>query len=415
MTAIAATSDVRPAAPIDNRRSLIAGRLLILVAIVVFSLSLRAAVTSLTPLLSRISGDMGFDSTITGTFGMLPAVMFALAGFVAPALSRRIGLERLAFCAAIATAVGTAGRAAMTDVVGLLGFMTIALAGMGLGNIVIPPLIKRYFGDRVALMSAIFMCGVQLGTILPAAAAVPLAEAHGWRISLAVWALIPIATFLPWALICRGRLVTAGGDGAAPETLEKIVGVWRSPVARGLTVMFAATSLMTYSMFTWIPQIITTAGGSERLGGAMVAVFSMSGLTAAFIAPALCARLANPYPVVVGAAVCFLVGFAGLLWLPLTATVVWVLILGLGPSTFPAAMTLINLRCRTGAGSAALSGVVQGGGYLIASSGPLVFGVLHDMSGQWTFSFAFLVVAVVALLAGGYHACKPRYLEDTIR
>jgi CP family cyanate transporter-like MFS transporter len=146
----------------------------------------------------------------------------------------------------------------------------------------------------------------------------------------------------------------------------------------------------------------------------MVAVFSMSGLIAAFVAPALCARLANPFPVVVGAAVCFLIGFAGLLWWPLSGTGVWVFILGLGPSTFPAAMTLINLRCRTGAGSAALSGFMQGNGYLIASLGPLVFGVLHELTGQWNLSFGFLLAAVVALLVGGYHACKPRFVEDTL-
>ena len=46
--------------------------------------SLRAAITSLTPLLSRISGDLNFGTTITGAFGMLLTVMFALAGFVAP-------------------------------------------------------------------------------------------------------------------------------------------------------------------------------------------------------------------------------------------------------------------------------------------------------------------------------------------
>jgi CP family cyanate transporter-like MFS transporter len=378
---------------------------------VLFALSLRSAVTSLTPLLSRISVEIGFGSSVIGAIGMLPALMFASAGFFAPALGRRIGLERLALCAAAATVVGTFGRAAMSDVVGLLGFMMLALAGMGIGNIVIPPLIKRYFSDRLALLSAVFMVGVQLGTIVPAAAAVPLAEAHGWRISLAIWALIPLASVVPWALVGRGRRAALSPD--APS--ERISGVWRSPVTRGLTVMFAATSLITYSMFTWIPQLITTAGGSERLGGEMVAAFSMSGLIAAFVAPALCARLANPFPVVVGAAVCFLIGFAGLLWWPLSGTVVWVLILGLGPSTFPAAMTLINLRCRTGAGSAALSGFMQGGGYLIASLGPLLFGVLHELTGRWTTSFGFLLAAVVALLIGGYHACKPRFVEDSLQ
>jgi CP family cyanate transporter-like MFS transporter len=406
-----------------------AGRVLIVLAIVLFALSLRSAVTSLTPLLSRISTELGFGSSVIGAIGMLPALMFASAGFIAPALGRRFGLERLALCAAVATVAGTVGRAAMSDVVGLLTFMMLALAGMGIGNIVIPPLIKRYFSDRLALMSAVFMAGVQLGTIVPAAAAVPLADAHGWRISLAVWGLIPLASLLPWALVSRGRGGAASTRAASGQTSgqmasgqtasdqaspEKIAGVWRSPVTQGLTVMFAATSLMTYSMFTWIPQLITTAGGTERLGGEMVAVFSMSGLIAAFLAPALCARLVNPFPVVVGAAICFLIGFAGLLWWPLSGTFVWVLILGLGPSTFPAAMTLINLRCRTGAGSAALSGFMQGGGYLIASLGPLVFGILHELSGRWTLSFGFLLAAVAALLFGGHHACKPRFVEDTL-
>lgn len=397
----------------DVRRPLMAGRVLVLLAIAVFSLSLRAAVTSLTPLLSRISTDMAFGSAIVGVFGTLPTAMFAVGGFAAPALGRRIGLERLALIAATATAIGTGGRAVASNPAGLLALMTVALLGMGIGNVVIPPLIKRYFGDHVGTMSAVFVCCIQIGTIVPAALAVPIAEAHGWRISLAVWALIPLSTLLPWLIVSHGSRsrVAAGSDQQA----EAAGPVWRSPVAVGITVMFAMTSLITYSMFTWIPQIITTAGGTERLGGSMVAAFSLSGFAAALVTPSLCARMANPFPIVIGCVICLLVGFAGLLWSPLTGTVVWMIILGLGPSTFPAAITLINLRSRTGAGSAALSGFVQGVGYLVACAGPLMFGVLHELSGQWTLSFALLLIAVVALIIGGYQACKPRCFEDTIR
>ncbi|SHY31475.1 MFS family transporter [Mycobacteroides abscessus subsp. abscessus] len=48
--------------------------------------------------------------------------------------------------------------------------------------------------------------------------------------------------------------------------------------------------------------------------------------------------------------VCFLIGFAGLLWLPMHGTAVWVVALGFGPSTFPLGLTLVNLRTRTPAG-----------------------------------------------------------------
>jgi MFS transporter, CP family, cyanate transporter len=393
-------------------RRVVAGRIIVLLAIVLFSLALRAAVTSLTPLMSRVSGAVGFGSAVTGILGMLPTAMFALAGFAGPALSRRIGLERLAWCAAAATAVGTAGRAVLPDVAGLLGFTSLALAGMGIGNIVIPPLIKRYFADHLAPMSAVYTSCIQLGTIIPAALAVPIADAHGWQVSLGVWALVPLVALLPWSMITFRRRAVETAEHRASET---IAAVWRSPVTWGLTVLFGMTSLNTYALLTWIPQIITSAGGSEAFGGAMVAVFSISGFVAALFTPALVVRFANPFPVVIGCAICFVIGFAGLLWLPLTATLVWVLVVGLGPSTFAGAITLINLRCRTAAGATALSGFIQGGGYLVACAGPLVFGVLHQVSGRWVLSFGFLVLTIGALLVGGYQACKPRYLEDTIR
>ncbi|MGV7942682.1 MFS transporter, partial [Mycobacterium kansasii] len=47
-------------------RSVKQGRLLVLLAIVLFALTLRTAVTSLTPLLTQISEDLHFGATIIG-------------------------------------------------------------------------------------------------------------------------------------------------------------------------------------------------------------------------------------------------------------------------------------------------------------------------------------------------------------
>ena len=58
------------------------GRLMVLVAILLFALCLRSAVTSLTPLLTQISHEIGFGSAVIGVFGMLPTAMFAVAGLV---------------------------------------------------------------------------------------------------------------------------------------------------------------------------------------------------------------------------------------------------------------------------------------------------------------------------------------------
>ncbi|TQF66133.1 MFS transporter [Rhodococcus spelaei] len=399
-----------------SRRSLAAGRLIVLVAIVLSALTLRTAVTSITPLLDEIGAEIGFNSTVTGVFGMLPTAMFAVFGILTPRFALRFGLERVALAAMVMTAIGIATRSAMSGTLGLLLFSALALGGMGIGNVVIPPLVKRYFSDRLAVVSTVYITCVQIGTMLPALVAVPLADAFGWRTSLGVWALLPVAAALPWIGVIASRRGRDRSDVTAEETAasgEPVGQAWRSPVAWGMAGMFGMTSLITYSMFTWIPKILTEAGASTGFGGTMVALFSAVGFIAAIGAPSLCTRIANPFPVVLGCVVCYLVGFGGLLFAPMAAPVAWIIAIGLGPSTFPMSLTLINLRTRTGAGSAALSGFTQGLGYAVACIGPLLFGVLHDATDGWTWPFALLLVAVAVMTVGAYQACKPRYLEDS--
>ena len=91
----------------------------------------------------------------------------------------------------------------------------------------------------------------------------------------------------------------------------------------------------------------------------------------------------------------------------------WMVLLGLGPGTFPLLLTLINLRTRTSAGAVSLSGFTQGVGYAIAAVGPLLVGVLYGATGRWELPFGLLFVTLGVLLAAGWVACRPVMLEDT--
>ncbi|PXX69037.1 CP family cyanate transporter-like MFS transporter [Nocardia tenerifensis] len=399
----------------QRRRALTEGRLLVLAAIIMSALTLRVAVTAFSPLAERIGADVGYGTAVVGVFGMIPTAMFALSGLLTPVLVRRFGLERTALLAMLMAGTGQLVRVLLSGTAELLVFSALALAGMGIGNVVIPPLVKRYFADRVAVVSSLYIMMVQLGTVVPAFVAVPIADGHGWRISLGLWAVLGFAAAVPWIGVLRDRRgrevvdTTALGAADAPRTGR----VWRSPVAWGMAGMFGMTSLITYAMFTWLPKILSDAGASAGFGGSMLGLFAVVGLVAALSAPAVVTRFRNPFPVVVGCAVFFVVSFAGLLIAPMSAPILWVVLLGLGPSTFPMALTLINLRTNTPGGSAALSGFTQGVGYAVACVGPLLFGVLHSMTDGWGVPFALLAVAVLVLLAGAWQACKPRMLEDT--
>lgn len=418
-TTITAKTAAKPQTPpvidqLRTKRHLTEGRLLVLAAIIMSALTLRVAVTAFTPLATQIGQDIGYGTAIVGVFGMLPTAFFAVAGLLTPVLVRRFGLEKTALIAMLMAGTGSALRALVPDTWELLTFSALALTGMGIGNVVIPPLVKRYFPDRLALLSSVYIVMVQLGTVIPAMIAVPVAEAHGWRISLGLWALLGFAAALPWLGVLRDRRGHAKVDKTAlPKDAQATGKPWRSPVAWGMALMFGMTSLITYSVFTWLPTILHDAGATLAYGGSMVGIFALIGLVAAFTAPTIVARVANPFPVVIGCALCYFVGFVGLLVAPMSATLVWVLLLGLGPSTFPMALTLINLRTRTAAGSASLSGFTQGVGYSVACIGPVLFGVLHSMTGSWEVPFIMLSVAVFVMLAGAWQACKPRMLEDS--
>ncbi|MBN8769383.1 MAG: MFS transporter [Stenotrophomonas nitritireducens] len=390
--------------------SLFKGRLLAFAAIILVSANLRSAVTSLTPLLDRLGHLFDFGSTMTGVLGMMPTAAFALLGLSTPRLIRWLGLERTAALTMLLATAGLLLRASADSVGTLLAGSAVALAGMGIGNVVVPPLVKRYFADRVGTLSTLYITVLQAGTMVPALLAVPVADRFDWRISLGMWSLLSLAALLPWLMLARR---TPRPQGAAATTVAHAPGrVWKTSLGWGMALMFGMTSLGTYSLFTWLPKVMVEAGASESFGGVMVAVYSAIGLLPSLLVPALAVRMRNPFPIAMLVFGLNAIAFAGLLWAPMQAPWLWAVIAGLGPSTFPLGLTLINLRTRTPAGSAALSGFMQGVGYSLASLGPLLFGWLHGFSGGWAWSFAFLMLCSLVLLIAAWFACKPQQLED---
>ena len=415
------------------------GWLLALAGITLAAFNLRTAVTSITPLLDVVGNEFGFGATMAGVIGMLPAAAFAAFGAATPAIARRLGLERTVLLAMALAAAGLVLRSVAGNMTMLIAGSLVSLAGMGIGNVVLPPLVKRWFPHRVGALSVVYITALQAGTIMAALLAVPLADAFGWRLSMGSWALVAAVAMLPWLALLRPA-ADRGGDAAmasaattAPAALAGIDSdddvpaagateldstpasrsrVWHTSLGWGMALMFGMTSLATYAMFTWMPRIFTDAGASPAFGGAMVALYTGFSLLGGLVIPGLAVRMPNTF---VLAAICALAqfsGFYGLWQAPMAAPWLWATLVGIGGCTFPLGLTLINLRTRTPDGSAALSGFTQGLGYSLACLGPLLFGMLKDASGGWAWPFAMLSASVVVMLAGAWQACRPRFLED---
>ena len=60
--------------------------------------------------------------------------------------------------------------------------------------------------------------------------------------------------------------------------------------------------------------------------------------------------------------------------------------------------------------SASLSAFTQGGGYLVATAGPLAVGLLHAVTGTWTVPVLALLVVIVFEGTVGWQAGRARTL-----
>ena len=185
-----------------------------LLGIMLVSLSLRTAVAALSPIVDHITGEVPFDNLALAIVGSAPPIAFAVAGLLTPLLARRVGLERALLIAVGRMIVGHLGRALAPSSTLLVVATVVTLLGVGVGNVLLPPVVKRYFPDRVGLVTAIYATILSVSTAVPALVAVPIADAAGWRVSLGVWFVVAATAAIPWIpLALRARRPSREADG----------------------------------------------------------------------------------------------------------------------------------------------------------------------------------------------------------
>lgn len=397
-------------------RPLWAGRSLALVGIVAVAFNLRSAVASLSPILVDLEREIPLTALAVGFLGMLPPLCYAVFGIITPVLARRFGLEVTLLVSLGGLAVGLAGRGLAPSAGWLLAASTLTFAAIGVGNVLLPPLVKRYFPDRIGLVTTVYITAMSVSTFLPPLVAVPVADAAGWRFSLGLWGVLALASLVPWIALLvhpRREIPAELPEEAEPGLLRY---AFRSPLAWALMIVFAVSGFNAYALFAWLPLILQeTAGSSPAEAGALLSLFAAMGLPAALAVPVLAARHGAVRILVAVGSASLVLGYLGLIVAPSTATGLWVALVGIGPLFFPLALVLINLRTRTHTGAVALSGFVQSVGYVAVAIGPVAVGLLHDATGEWTLPLLFLLASAVPAALAGAVVARPRFFEDERR
>jgi CP family cyanate transporter-like MFS transporter len=390
-----------------DRVPVVAGGALLAVAVVLTALNLRPAVTSVAPLLGDMRDELGTSATWAGGLTTIPGLCFAAAGLAAPRLAQRFGLGRVISMALVALTAGLAIRAVDGPYV-VIGATLLACAGIALVNVLIPVVIKGSFPARIGLMTGIYTAALQGGGALGSAVTPGLEEPlGGWRAALAAWAVVAVIALVAWLPASRHHR----GAWATPATpTGERRSLLRSRLAWTVTLFFGCQAFLAYIVMGWLPQVFIDNGVGKVESGLLVGLVSLIGVPVALIISPLAARSQSQSGWIVALGVLGFGGVIGLLLAPAAAPFVWSVLVGVGMSAFSLALTVIALRARNAADTAQLSGMAQGFGYLLAGTGPFLFGLLHDLSDGWTIPFVMFLVVYVVQIAAGAAAGRNRYV-----
>ncbi|WP_231931142.1 MFS transporter [Micromonospora coriariae] len=378
------------------------------------ALNLRAAVTSLGALLDEVRDGLGLSGTTAGLVTTLPTIAFAGLGALTPWLVRRVAPARILVVAMLALVAGQVLRVATDSTWVFLLTSALALAGIAVANILLPMLVKQHFPHRTGLVTGAYTMTLTAGTTVAAASAVPIAHAFGsWRAGLGIWAAMAAVAVLPWVpLALRTRTAARRATPTVAAAPAARIRPERTRLGWAMALYFGAQSLSGYAIMGWLAQLFRDAGYQPESAGLLLAGVTALGVPIALLMPTVAGRLATLRPLVLGLTTASTLAYLGLALAPHGAALLWVILLAIGQGAFPMILTTIGLRARTAEGTVALSAFAQSTGYVIAALGPLLVGILYELTGGWTAPIGFLLVALAVQTAAGMAIARPRYVED---
>ena len=376
-------------------------------ALLLAAVNLRLTVAAVPPVLNQIRHTTGLSSAGAGLLTGVPVFCFGLVALASPRLIRRFSMGPLLSLTLLAVIGGAAIRLVPAVLPLFLGTVLLG-AGIAVGNVLIPGLIKRDFPHRRVLMTALYSVALSGGGAIAAGLTVPVEQVTGlgWRVTIALWGAIAVLAVLLWRPHVREEAKLADDTHG-----RSIPGLWRDPLAWCVSGFMGLQSFGFYALLSWLPTIAEDHGIAAAQAGLLLSLAAFSGTIGALSAPGVERRSRRPGTAVVLCFVLCAAGYTGLLLAPGTATFAWCILFGLGQGGVLAlALGYIGARAPDSHHAAHLSTMAQSVGYLIASAAPFAMGALHGATGSWTLPIVMLLVVLVPMLMTGLVASQDRHV-----
>jgi MFS transporter, CP family, cyanate transporter len=402
------------------------GGAVLVTAILVLSLNLRTAITSLPPVFPELESALHISASTLALLAAVPVLCFGVFSGTAAPLSRRFGEERVLGAALLLLAAGLLLRG-LSPTVLLFPGTVVAGAAIALMNVLLPSLVKRRMPERAGLLIGLYLLMLATGAIVAALVAIPVfnaagGSAHGGaatagsaavRITLALWAGPALLAALVWLPQLRFRTLP---EQAVPGSGRRrgALAMGRHALAWQVTLFMGLQSLSYYATLSWFPTMFRDRGVSAAHAGDLLALMNLGNAVTALLIPVLAQRATDQRRLAAWSMLATGAGLAGAIFGPAGLAAGFIVLLGLGQgASLGLGIFYTMARAPDPVAAASLSAFAQGIGYLIASAGPLTIGFLHDATGGWTVPGLVLLAVVVLQLITGWLAGRARTVPAT--
>jgi sugar phosphate permease len=355
---------------------------------------------SIFPLVTPILNDLNLTYSQMGIILGSWQLSYILVAMVAGTILDRWGVHKSIFCGVVIIGLSAALRCFANN----FETMLIAVALFGIGGPMVsiggPKTISQWFrGNTRGTAIGIYTTGPWIGGLcalaLTNSLVMPLVG-NSWRLAFVSYGGLTLGVGILWGILARGSSVATSGEGpGVVSVFRHLFGVRNVQV---LLMMAMLSFAIGHGFSSWLPNILETHGMSASQAGFAASIPLVTGIPAILLVPRLVPSQFRGLII----AIFGLLTTVNLVLVMIVSggTLITALaILGFISSPFMSIMLLILMDTREvdtetlGAAGGMFFCVAEIGGF----TGPLLMGILVDMTGTFLTGAFFLASLCIAI------------------
>lgn len=373
---------------------------LLILTIIFIAANLRGPLTMVGPLIPAMKESLTSGNSIFGILTSIPLLVFGIISIIAPKLDNKFGKKTTIISSLILLSAGLIVRSLGSVSTLLIGSVLLAL-GIGICNVLLPSVIVEGAPQKeVGKLTGIFTTTMGLFGSIASGASIFLASIIGWKFALELFLITVIIALILWLSYSKTVENIEKEEQQEPEI--KLSYLLKSKLVWAIALFMGIQSWIAYAIFAWVPSILIDRGMSANFSALALMLIQLCSMPTMYIIPVLAGKKKNQSMFV---ATTTMIAFIGCLSLFASNTIILIIgliLIGIGQgASLSFSYLFFAVRTNNAKETSALSGLSQTIGYFIASTGPLFFGYLHDITNSWGSSLTFMLVMHVILLSVG--------------